>query len=240
MRTAIGLMVSVLMVSVLMVGTSTAVAQYHGGDSEDPISGEFAGAMRFHVDTTLFRYVSQTVSSDMEGAESRSSNLLSIGNTGGFGGLFGNLTLGLGYAVTESIVIGAGAQVGYDSLGSSEAPDSDTSFLAIGLAPYFEYLGGDSSTKPFVGATLYVRHMSSTSSEVSFDGVVEEETLSVTFLGGGLTGGAHFFVNDGCSIDLGGKLTYGVLASSDPELPDGLSISVLDFLVTLGVSAWIL
>jgi hypothetical protein len=127
-------------------------------------------------------------------------------------------------------------QFGYEALGSSDS-DNEPSLLTVGLAPYLEYMSGAGSTKPFIGGTLYVRHMSVTTPAGGGD---PDSEISNTMLGGGLIGGAHFFVGEGCSIDLTGRITYGRSVSSEPELPDGATVSELDLLVTLGVSAWIL
>lgn len=225
-----------LIVLALSAVSMPAGAQYHGDDGDDPVSGESKGAFRFHVDTSLFHYASQTRSSDAAGAEDETSTLLAVGNSHGFAGMFGTFSLGAGYAITDAIVLGASAQLGYESLGDADS-DEKQGFLLAGFAPYFEYMGGDSSTKPFIGAILQVRHLSV---NIPASMGEPETTASQTFLGGGLTGGGHFFMSDACSVDLGARATYSYLASSDPKLPDGTSVSVIDFLVTLGVSAWIL
>lgn len=225
---------SVVMV-VCVAMSANAAAQYHGGD--DPVSGEIAGAVRFNIDAALFRYASTTTSLDVPGAEDQTASVTSIGNASGFSGLFGNLSLGVGYALTDSLVLGSGMQLGYEALGSSDSDDEEPSLLTVGLAPYLEYMSGAGSTKPFIGGTLYVRHMAF---NVPAAGGEPESENSNTMLGGGLIGGAHFFVSDGCSVDLTGRITYGRSVSSEPELPDGATVSELDVLVTLGVSAWIL
>lgn len=228
-------MLSIVVVVACVAMSAPAVAQYHGG--EDPVSGELAEAVRFNIDAALFRYASTTTSVDVPGAEDQTASVTSVGNASGFGGLFGDLSLGIGYALTDSLVLGSGMQFGYESLGSSGSDEPEPSLLTVGFAPYLEYMSGAGSTKPFIGGTLYVRHMAFTVPAVGGD---PESKSSNTMLGGGLIGGAHFFVAEGCSVDLTGRITYGRSVSSEPELADGVTISELDVLVTLGVSAWIL
>jgi len=223
---------------VVLVGLVMSVpvaAQYHGED--DPVSGELADAVRFNIDAALFRYASSTRSVDAPGAEDQTSSVTSVGNASGFSGLFGNLSLGVGYALNDSLVLGSGMQFGYEALGSSDSDEEEPSLLTVGFAPYLEYMSGAGSTKPFIGGTLYVRHMAFTVPAV---GGEPESKTSNTMLGGGLIGGAHFFVGEGCSVDLTGRITYGRSVSSEPELADGVTVSELDVLVTLGVSAWVL
>lgn len=228
MRSMVG-----MMVFVLMSAAAPAVAQYGGS----PVSAELEGAFRFQLELPMFRYLSMTQSSDTAGASDNTTNVVSLGGPSAMTTLLGSVGLGIGYAVADSVVIGSGFQLSYDSLSDPDVDIPADTFLSLGFEPYVEYLGGDGSTKPFVGATLYVRRQSRTNTN-SFDGT--QDTTSRTFVGGGLIGGTHFFVGEGCSIDLAGKLTYGVQAGGEPALPDGVSVSLLDFLLTISISAWIL
>lgn len=229
--------VMVVLVCALASIATTADAQYHGDDGDDPISGELAGAMRFHVDVPLFRFAAITSTREAGGMSTDSTRTAtSIGNGVDLSSsLLGRLNLGFGYAATDAIVVGATVQVGYDTVSLEDVPDADESFLSLGFAPYFEYLGGDGGTKPFIGATAYVRHVANTEKD---SGV--EETDSITMFGGGLLGGAHFFMSKGCSIDLTGRVTYGI--GNGPDLGSAVdtSTSALEVLASVGVSAWIL
>lgn len=213
-----------------------ALAQYHGDD--EPVSGELQGATRFHLELPMFRYLSVTRSFELGGvSESNTTNLVSLGGVSATGAEAGGFGFGVGYAIAPSFVLGTGFSIGYDSMTDPDVDDASSSMLTLGVEPYFEYLGGDGSTKPFIGVTLYARHRSETSND-PFDGT--EQTRSRTLIGGGLIGGANFFVGEACSIDLTGKLTYGMQSGGEPALEDGESLSLLDFLVTIGVSAWVL
>jgi hypothetical protein len=206
-------------------------AQY----APDRAGGQIAGAVRFHLDVPLLRYLSVTTSSDAFGSMDRTDNILSFGGpslfsllTGARGGGagVGAPGFGLGYAVSDDIVIGTALQFAYETLSREDSTSDSSSLLTFGVEPYVEYLGGEGSTKPFVGGTAYVRTL------VPIDGGDAQSVV-----GGGLLGGAYFFVSEGCSVDLTGKLTYGVQVGGTSS---GSSVSILDVLATVGVSAWIL
>ncbi len=223
-------------VLMLMFVAMPVGAQYHGDDDDEPISGETESAFRFHLELPVFRYVKLTQTIEFMGMEDETSvSIVSLGGPTGLVADGAGVGLGFGYAVIESVVIGAALNVGFESFSVSEVDDASRSQMFFGLAPYFEYLGGDSSTKPFIGAMLQLRRSGTTDR-----GSGADDSSSQTMVGAGVLGGAHFFLSEGCSVDLTGKLSYSVVVASDPDLPDGASISMLDFLVTLGVSAWVL
>jgi len=227
MRSILGLMVFGL-VSVAV----PASAQYAG----DAVSGEIAGAVRLHFDVSVLRYLSVTTNPDFPGESDQTRNVLSFGGPSLYSTLLGGggSGVGLGYALSDSVVIGTTLQFARDALSDPDSPDRDESLLTLGLAPYVQYVGGEGSTKPFIGGTFYLHHRGQS------DGGSSADDRSETLLGGGLLGGAYFFVSEGCSIDLTGKFTYGVKVAESPSSSSDSSLSVVDFLVTLGVSAWVL
>lgn len=228
MRSIFGVVV-VLALSV----TVPATAQY----ASNAVSAEVGGALRLQVDASLFRYGKSTTTSTIGGVDTDTvSNMTGVGTGSGLLSALGNLNVGLGYAATDSIVVGTTLQLAYDTVRDPDDSNRDISLLAVGFAPYVEYMGGDGSIKPFVGATVYVRHAALTTP--AFGG--GDDKQSDTIFGGGLLGGAHFFVGEGCSVDLAAKFTYG-FGSGPEELPmEDNSLTVLDFGITLGVSAWVL
>lgn len=176
------------------------------------------GALRLHLETGFLGFQSETTNEDgPPPSETTKTVTFGPGTTG--------LGFGLGYGISDNLVIGGNVTLQYISI-DPEGPGSGTG-SNITLIPYIEVLFGSGSVRPFVGGALLL-------SSDSF----EDRSTALFGLAG--IGGAHIFITDSYSLDLGGRLFF-VAGSSSHDTGGGsvdTSISRVGLIALIGVSGW--
>lgn len=131
-------------------------------------------------------------------------------------GLAPTVGLGLGYGISRDVVFGVALAGGYERITPTSGEPyatTDTSWL-VDAAPYWEFLFGRHTWRPFLDVSLHWRYehiarryqqsgAASPGSDVFWADHI--------WWGAGLAGGVRAFVVDGISLDLGvrGRLLLG-------------------------------
>ncbi len=210
------------------------------------------GRFRIHLDGNVFTFQHQR--EWFENDHVPSDDIEDVSNS--FGGAIGqyNVGLGVGYGITDGLVVGAKLGLGFnhnrrlDKNPDNIGPDQIDSNLTFLFRPYVEYAfipGG--RFRPFIFAHGGVAGGRSVQTDSDDTGAVINHTISPT-LGGG--GGLHIFIIPQVSIDVFGEVDhYFTLAKTaveidgviDPDLGDpdyDRAIQTTEFGVLLGISLW--
>jgi opacity protein-like surface antigen len=179
------------------------------------------GSLRLHLELPVLGYQSSEIKAD--GAdEGTTTGIFSIGP--------GETTLGLGlgYGVSEMIVLGTNLALQHSSIKPDEGPA--VSATGVQILPYLEVVFGEGTTRPFVGGQLMLQ-------------LTSTENTDTTLFGLGALGGVHIFLTDSFSFDVSGRLYYMTGTStfdSDDDLADELEtdVSELGVLLLIGLSGW--
>lgn len=161
------------------------------------------GTLRYHLEATLFEFASIDQGNDNGRSDFK------------FGAMPSNLGVGLGYLVTNELLLGGNLTIRHRRE-YRDGKGHDHSFNGLALRPYLEYFLGHGDILPFIGAA------------VSFERESHHGD-SATAVGIGFLGGAHFMLNAGASLDLSGRLMFTDLEGD----ADMISLMVLG-----GVSGW--
>jgi Outer membrane protein beta-barrel domain len=199
---------------------------------------DFSDVVHFSLDGSLLSYQKQKFTpTDAPGVLTTSSSSTTYGLLGsGFG-------IGLGYGLTDSLLVGTQLQLA----STKESSSGDTTLTQVQFLPRLEYLFEGSDARPYVAAILGVGHQSTSIPIPGGDPV----TLSGSqFLFGG-SFGVHAFLSDTLSIDP--ALTFlgasGSQTTTEPGIAfDGAftpsatehdSVSGYQIVLSIGLSGWL-
>jgi len=145
------------------------------------------------------------------------------------------MSLHLGYALSDDIVLGGMLWLGGDTrtYELANAGESKTTWFWFGIGPYFEYVfptGG--SVRPFIGGYLDISHESEDP-----DG---SRKSSYTYFQLAARGGVHIFVMRDLSLDPLAFLGFQTVLSGEED-PGNFSVSGTGPIVGLGfgLTGWI-
>lgn len=187
--------------------------------SASSASAQIDGSLRLHLEVPVLAYVSETNTPD--GADDGTTiSYLSIGpGSAGFG-------MGLGYGLSEMLVLGTNLAVQLTSISPDEG--DSTSVTSVQISPYLEAVFGQSTARPFIGAHLLLQ-------------INGSENTDTTMFGLGALGGVHVFLTDSFSFDISGRLYYATGTRTVEVAPAGdvdTDISEIGVMVMIGVSGW--
>lgn len=187
--------------------------------SASSASAQIDGSLRLHLEVPVLAYVSETNTPD--GADDGASvSYLSVGpGSSGFG-------IGLGYGLSEMIVLGTNVAFQLTSI-SPEEGDS-VSVTNAQIQPYLEAVFGEGTARPFVGAHLSLE-------------INSTENTDTTLFGLGALGGVHIFLADSFSFDISGRLSFATGSRTVELEPTGeaeTDISQIGVVVLIGLSGW--
>ena len=174
--------------------------------------------LRLHLETSLFGVDSSTATPD--GADEGSTT-----TTISFGPSAQGLGFGVGFGITDNLVIGGNLVLNYTST-KREGSDAH-GFADVKLMPYLEFLFGSGSVRPFIGGALMMELQSG-------------EDYGAQLFGLAGLGGVHVFMTDSVSLDFSGRLYFEAGSSSvdvGPATADA-SLTSVGLLVLAGVSGW--
>jgi hypothetical protein len=179
---------------------------------------EIDGSLRLHLEVPVLGYRSTEVTAD--GADDGASvSRVSVGpgtDTLGFG---------LGYGLSDMLVLGANMALQHTSVSPEEGASASTT--VVQLLPYLEVLFGEGSTRPFIGGNLILQ-------------ISSGENTDSTLFGLGALGGVHVFLNEWVSFDVSARLYYmtGTVTVDTGIVESDTDLSELGVLLLLGVSGW--
>jgi len=186
--------------------------------SASSASAQIDGSLRLHLEVPVLSYVSETTTPD--GADDGTTlSYLSIGpGSAGFG-------MGLGYGLSEMLVLGTNLAVQLTSISPDEG--DSTTVTNMQIMPYLEAVFGEGTARPFIGAHLMLQ-------------INGTENSDTTMFGLGALAGAHIFLTDSFSFDISGRLYYatGTRTVEVEPIDVDTDISEIGVAVMIGVSGW--
>lgn len=186
--------------------------------SASSASAQIDGSLRLHLELPVLGY--QSAETTPDGAdEGTSTSRITVGPGQD------TLGLGLGYGVSEMIVLGTNLVLQHTSVKPDEG--DSIGMTSVQILPYLEVVFGEGTARPFVGGQLMLQINST------------ENTDSTLFGLGGL-GGVHIFLADAFSFDISGRLYYltGSVTIEGPVDDAEADVSELGVLLLIGLSGW--
>jgi hypothetical protein len=178
------------------------------------------GSLRLHLELPVFGYQSTEITG--EGADDGvTTSRITIGPGSS------TLGLGLGYGVSEMIVLGTNLVLQHQSIKPDEG--DSVGVTTVQILPYLEVVFGEGTTRPFVGGQLMLQ-------------INSTENTDTTLFGLGGLGGVHIFLTDSFSFDVSGRLYFltGSTTFESGGAADDIEAdaSELGVLLLIGLSGW--
>lgn len=230
-----------------VVHLESRVAASPGTGAASNIKGRF----RIHLDGNLFAFQHER---DWFESDVPNDQIEDVRNRVGFGVGQYNFGLGLGYGITDGLIVGMKLGIGFNSTTQIDkdplfnGPDAINNSLNFLVRPYVEYAfipGG--RFRPFVFVHGGVAGSRSVTTDSDNSAALIAHTIAPT-LGGG--GGLHIFVIPQLSIDVFGEVDHsfvlsksrleidGVLDPNDNDIDYNRNNQVTEFSVLAGLSLW--